>query len=394
MSLAQQPPRDSWQQRPQGEARQRPDASTSGHIKDLLTVDEHEAKAAAKTLSNFWKKINNDWIFNLSAMLAYNLLMSIFPLLAMLLSFFGLFLGGLAPAAQQQFINGLTHGIPGGGGQIVQAALHRLAESSGIFAFISIVVSVWFGSRLFVAIDSCFGVIFRLPQRTFLRENAIALVMLLIFAILIPILLAVSALPSFLSTNVVERLFGPSTAATVLITIVSIIAGYIIASALFLAIYAVLPNRPLRIQDAWRGALIAGALLEVYIIGFPFYAAHFLKPSSYGSTAGFAVLVLVFFYYFGIILLLGAEINSFWAGQRHTETALPGILYELQVRKSVDGAAGPTAGRPQENLQANRTGLDMTMTPAEEVLHPPGEKHPTDEKQDAGREAEEKLSAP
>jgi membrane protein len=371
MSLAQQPPRDEWQQRQPEEARQ-PQSSTGERIKDLLTRDQGEAKAAAKTFSSFWKKISNDWIFNLAAMLAYNLLMSIIPLLAMLLAVFGLVLGGLAKATQDQFIHGISNGIPGGGGALVEGALRRLAQNSGTFALISIVVSAWFGSRLFVAIDNCFGIIFRLPQRSFLRQNLVALGMLLVFIILIPLLLAISALPSFLSTTLFDRLFGPSTATTVLLTMVSIVVGYIIASALFLAIYVILPNRPLRIRDAWRGALIAGALLEVYIIGFPFYVARFLKPDSYGSATGFAVLLLVFFYYFGVILLLGAEINSFWAGQRQTAASLPGVLYEVQVRGSASGAAGPTAGQPREDLQADRRGLDMTMTPAEEVLQPPG----------------------
>lgn len=80
------------------------------------------------------------------------------------------------------------------------------------------------------------------------------------------------------------------------------------------------------------------------------------SSNSYGSTAGFAVLILIFFYYFGVILLLGDEINSFWAGQRQTAAALPGILYEVQVRRSLIGAVGPTAGQPQEDLQADHTG--------------------------------------
>jgi hypothetical protein len=170
--------------------------------------------------------------------------------------------------------------------------------------------------------------------------------------------------------------------------------GYIIATVLFLTIYMVLPNRSLRIQDAWRGALIAGALLEVYVVAFPFYAAQFLKPDSYGSTAGFAVLILVFFYYFGVILLLGAEINSFWTGQRQTDANLPGILYELQVRNSADGAAGPTAGHPRENLQADRTGLDLTMTPAEQVLQPPGMKKDKDGERESPPQAEQDAATP
>ena len=337
---------------------------------ERIQKEEREAKKALKGIRAFWTKINNDWVFNLAAMLAYNLLMSIVPILAMLLSFFGLFLAGLAPGAEQQLINQISTAIPGGS-NFVRPALSRLAASSGIFAVISVVVSAWFGSRLFIAIGQCFDIIYRLPTRGFVRQNSIALGMLFIFVVLIPILLVVSVAPSFLSTSFVGHLLNNSPAASFWLAVVTGFVGFIVASILFLAIYTVLPNRPLRVQDAWKGALVAGALLEIYTIAFPFYATTFLKPNSYGSTAGFAVLILVFFYYFGIILLLGAEINSFLAGQRQTATALPGMLYEVQVRKSVEGVAGPTAGQPQEDLQADRKGLDFTMTPAPEVLHPP-----------------------
>ncbi|HEX6776793.1 MAG TPA: YihY/virulence factor BrkB family protein, partial [Ktedonobacterales bacterium] len=292
MSLAQQPQRDQFRQdQPdtQGKVQQKRDGID---WKNALTVDEQEAKATVKTLSGFWKKASNDWIFNLSAMLAYNLLMTIIPILAMLLSIFGLVLGSLSPATEQQFINSITNGLPGGQ-TLIQAALKRLAQSSGLFAVITIIVSAWFGSRLFITIEQCFGIIYRLPTRKFIRQNSIALSMMLIFVVLIPILLAVSSAPSFLSSAVVDKLLPNATATRIWLAVATAIAGFIVASALFLVIYSVVPNRPLRIQDAWRGALIAGLLLEIYDVAFPFYASHFLKPNSYGSTAGFAVLVLV-----------------------------------------------------------------------------------------------------
>lgn len=355
-----------------------------------LTEAEQEARAAAGTMKEFWAKVNNDWVFNLAAMLAYNLLMSIVPLIAMFISFFGLLLGSMAPEVQQGFINGITRSLPGGGQDFTRAALSRLAASSGVFAIISIIISAWFGSRLFIAIEQCFDIIFRLPPRAFFRQNAIALGMLLIFAVLIPILLVVSLAPSFLSTELVTRFLGHSKASAILVAILSVLVSFLIASLLFLAIYIILPNRPARVRDAWVGALVAGALLIVYSVTFPFYATHLLKPQNYGSTAGFAVLILIFFYYFGIILLLGAEINSFWVvGQRQTATSLPGILYEVQVQKSAEGAAGPTAGQPQENVQADRSGLYATMTPAEKVLKPPG---PPKDEGEKPREAEEQKS--
>ena len=334
-----------------------------------------QAKHVLKSLTALWAKITNDWVLNLGALLAYTLLMSIVPLLAMFLSFFGLFLSGLAPGSEQQLIRQIGAAVPSGQ-QFLEPALRRLAASSGVFALLTILLSAWFGSRLFIAIEQCFGIIYRLPPRGLVRQNVIALAMMVIFVVLIPVLLAVSVAPSFLSTHLVDRFLGDSMAARLWLALATGIAGLLIASTLFLVIYVVMPNRPLRIHDAWRGALIAGALLEIYVIAFPFYATLFLKPDNYGSTAGFAVLVLVFFYYFGVILLLGAEINSFWAGQRQTATDLSGLLYTVQVRRSLEGAAGPTAGQPQEDLQADRTGLVFTMTPAPAPRHPPA---PADE---------------
>ncbi len=50
------------------------------------------------------------------------------------------------------------------------------------------------------------------------------------------------------------------------------------------------------------------------------------------------------------ILLLGAEVNSWAAGQRATAADLPGMLHAVQAHRTLRGAAGPTAGLPQEEM--------------------------------------------
>ncbi|HEU5200010.1 MAG TPA: hypothetical protein VFU32_10245, partial [Ktedonobacterales bacterium] len=107
MSLAQRPQRDQFEQSQPDKQSKKQRKRDSAGWKGALTSERHEARAAVKTLRGFWKKASNDWIFNLSAMLAYNLLMTIVPILAMLLSIFGLVLGSLSPATEQQFINSI-----------------------------------------------------------------------------------------------------------------------------------------------------------------------------------------------------------------------------------------------------------------------------------------------
>ncbi len=59
--------------------------AVSRDVKDV-EKDIQPVEKGVKPAINFWTKFNNDWSFNLAAALAYNLLMSIFPIaLAILL---------------------------------------------------------------------------------------------------------------------------------------------------------------------------------------------------------------------------------------------------------------------------------------------------------------------
>jgi uncharacterized BrkB/YihY/UPF0761 family membrane protein len=86
-----------------------------------------------------------------------------------------------------------------------------------------------------------------------------------------------------------------------------------VAFLFFLVVYVVIPNRKVPIRLAWKGALVAGVLLEAYHLFFPFYAVHHVHGQSVTSAAAFSLLVAVYFYYFGLMLLLGAELTAFLA---------------------------------------------------------------------------------
>jgi len=75
--------------------------------------------------------------------------------------------------------------------------------------------------------------------------------------------------------------------------------------------YLVVPNQHISFRDSWFGALLAAVAVQAYLQLFPFYATHFL--SGYTGTVGFAIIFVFFFYFFGVILLGGAEINAFYA---------------------------------------------------------------------------------
>jgi membrane protein len=317
--------------------------------------DDQSALAKARKdvspLMGFWTKTNNDWVFNLSGLLAYNFLMSIFPILLVLLAVAGLILGNLSPATYTQFQHDLQTALPQGG-TILSVAANNLSRSAGVLFVVGLVTALYAGSRLFVTIENCFGVVFRLRARTFLRQNVMAIGMLLLYAILIPVVALASIIPSAIMQALGS--LGRNGVVGLLSDVAGVVISFIFACVLFAAIYIVVPNRPVRFSEAWRGTLVAGALLAIYEIVFPLYLHYALHPGNYGSVAGFAVVILVFFYYLAFILLIGAEVNSWALGQRQTAGDILTILHRVQAHDTTLGAAGPTAGQPQEHLRPER----------------------------------------
>jgi hypothetical protein len=184
--------------------------------------------------------------------------------------------------------------------------------------------------------------------------------------VLVPIVFLVS----FFASTLTRILFpaGSGGFAAFLIQAVGVVIGFLVAIILFAAIYVIVPNKPVRVKEVWKGTLVAAALLVVYEILFPLYQSYVLKPGNYGALAGFAVVILVFFYYFGLILLLGAEVNSWALGQRQTAGDISAIIHEVQAHNTTRGAAGPTAGTPTEDVQSGK-GAAAMETPAKAVKH-------------------------
>jgi len=334
-------------------------------------------KERIQPVLHFWQKLSNDWVFNLAGLLAYNFLMSIFPILLALLAIAGFILNNISPDGGQQLINGIASALPGGsagsGGVIVKVAVNNLQREAGVLFIVAIITAIFTGSRLFVTIENCFGVIFRLRSRNLIRQNIMAVGMLLLYVVLAPLIFLASIVPAAI-INALHASGGAAGFSGLLIQLVGLATAFVIALILFSAIYIVVPNRPVHFYEVWKGTLVAAGLLVLYEILFPIYETLALKPNSYGSVAAFAIVILIFFYYLAVILLLGAEINSWASGQRETASDIAAILHEVQAHNTTRGAAGPTAGEPQEDQQHHK-GDEAMATPGRAKQHEHDDHH-------------------
>ncbi len=314
-------------------------------------------KERLKPLLRFWQKISNDWVFNLSGMLAYNILMTMFPILLALLAISGFILNTISPGSEQQLIRAIANAFPGGssgtGGVIVEVTLNNLRRQAGVLFIIGLLASIFTGSRLFIALENCFSVIFRLRGRSLIRQNLVAIGMLLLYMALAPILFLASIVPTAI-LNAIQQSDVGSTVNGLLFHVVGLIVAFVVALVLFSVIYIVVPNRPVRFREVWRGTLLAAGLLALYELVFPIFESVALRPDNYGSVAAFAIVILIFFYYLALILLLGAEVNSWASGQREAASDIAAILHDAQARNTTRGATRPTAGKPRRRPAASQ----------------------------------------
>src|SRR5947209_14430899 len=135
--------------------------SPAGMKRNTGALVMHTLGRQTKPLRAFWLKFNNDWSWNNAAGLAYNLLLSMFPLVIAFLAIVGLLLGRLDPAGYDKVIERITYIFPAATSSpsIIKLALHQLTKNSGILGIFAIVVAIFYGSGLFVFMDGCFYII-------------------------------------------------------------------------------------------------------------------------------------------------------------------------------------------------------------------------------------------
>ncbi len=344
-----------------------PQQSQERHAKkseSSLTKGAQKIEKKSSPLLQFWTKVSNDWVFNFSGTLAYGFLTSIAPILLVIIAVGGLILSAVSPNAQSHLETSIAGTLPGGangsGSAIVHAATHTLTTSAGPLLILGVVTAIIGGSGLFVTMEGVFGVIFRLRGRNFIHQRIMSIGMLLIFAVLVPVMILVSAVPPALLGALGIGASNPI--AAFFIQVLSLVVAFIFAAIFFAAIYIVVPNKPVKLKEVWKGTLAAAALLVLYETLFPIYESNFIHPGNLGPLVGFAVVIIIFFYYLAFILCIGAEVNSWATGQRETAGPIDAILHELQAHNTTRGAAGPTAGDSREDLQNFQGAAAMTNT--------------------------------
>lgn len=330
-----------------------------------------------KRAQAFWAKFGNDWGMNLAGLLAYNFLTAIFPLLLGILALAAL----VAPdSVIQQLAGKLNTVIPAtltsGANINFYTILIGFRKASGITALVSLVGLLWTGSNLFGVMENCFSIVFRTKTRGFIQQKLMSFAMILIFAILAPLSVVASSIAG--SVSALTNVFGNVPGLGLVFAIGGYAIGVLLAFSLFFCIYLIVPHMKVNPRDAWRGALFAAILFEIINLIFPLYVRT--QHSQFGNFAGLLALLTFWFWVVSLILLLGAELNSFAAlGQRAAGGDLPTMLHDVQVHgrmaREGEDADAPPAGHPvsKQGKRIHDQERQKGAQPDEDAAHVPGD---------------------
>ena len=259
-------------------------------------------------LKHFYVKAYEDNLTGLSGMVAYNLLLSLFPLalLALFIASQILQSGEL----EDSIFKDLQRLFPTAAEDTITSALDRVKESSTSIGVFALVTSIWFGSSFWGALDTAFCRIYHVECRSWLKQKRFALVMLVVVLAFMAATVLIPAAQSILVAGAKGLPFGLNHVKG-LVYAVTLAFGLLVLFAILSLIYFVVPTGRVPWRAVWPGAALATIAVGIVDYGFPVYLTNVSTiGQQLGSTLVFIVIVLLWFYALAIILLGGAIVNA------------------------------------------------------------------------------------
>jgi membrane protein len=268
-----------------------------------------------RLIKDAFSAFSQDNCVKLSAALSYYTIFAIGPLLVIIISLSGLFLG---PEAVRGRLYGQLKTLVGADAALqIQEIIKNIQHShnSMIGTIIGTVILIIGATGIFTEIQDSINFIWSLrakPKRGLVklllnRLLSFSLIVSLGFLLLVSLL--ASALMDLLSDKLV-RLFPNPT--IFLFYILNHVLIFIIITFLFAIIFKVLPDGKIKWKDALVGASFTAVLFIIGKAGIGYYIGNSKMGVTYGAAASI-IIILTWVYYTSIILYFGAEFTKIYA---------------------------------------------------------------------------------
>ena len=240
-------------------------------------------------------------------MVAYNLMLAVFPFALLVLFIFGQVVN--SPDVEHSVILDIQRLFPNVEQATLQDAIDRVRSSSTTIGIAAIVGGIWIGASFWGAMDTAFCRIYHVECRGWVQQKRFSLVMLFALLLLLLASVTVPTVESAVLTSADRLPFGLSNfgvTRTAIVVIGGLLATFLIISAIYWAV----PKGHMPWGSVWPGALFFSLVTSAGNYIFPLYLTSVSDLHRIGGTIGFILIALVWFYAISLALLAGAVINS------------------------------------------------------------------------------------
>lgn len=268
-------------------------------------------------------EIKRDHATTLAAAQAYYYLLAIVPLLILLLS--------ILPYLQidpQRAVDFIGSVLPGEVASTFEETIVSVVSTPrGGLLTVGILGTLWSASNALNAFIEATNQAYDVEEtRSFIKMKATAILLTLFMLVAVIIALV---LPIFGGAiiDMINSFMNLPSQMEILFQVLRWVISIIVMSLVLACLYKFAPNKHFPFKEVWIGAIIATILWQLVSLGFSFYVSNFGSyNATYGSLGGLIVLMLWFFLT-GLILVVGAEINAILHKRKNTKNA-PAQVYE------------------------------------------------------------------
>lgn len=264
------------------------------------------ASRARGAVADFWRKGYEENLTGMAGMVAYNLLLSVFPFALVALFIAGRVLR--SEELQASVLADLQRIFPTAADSTLSEGVRRLQQTSPTVGIAAVVGSIWFGSSFWGALDTAFCRIYHCQCRTWVQQKVFAVGMFAVMLLFVAVTVLVPTAQALLSSGARDLPLGLSDVKG-LVYWVTISIGVVALFVTLCVIYRVVPKARMPWTAVWPGALGATIAIGVVDLGFPLYLDN-ISTLRIGTSAVFVLIALVWFYVIALIVLSGAVINE------------------------------------------------------------------------------------
>lgn len=258
-------------------------------------------------LKRTFKEMLDDNCLGLAAQLAYYFFLSLFPALLVVVTLTSFFPFQLL----DKILDWFARFTPPDVLTIVKAQILQIRNggNSGLLTF-GILGALWSSSSAMSAIIDTLNRAYGVKEaRPWWRTQLLAVILTIVLSVFMLLSLTLVLAGPEIAQHIATRVgFGPAFAWTWKILQWPVV--FVLICEGFAMVYYFAPDAEQRWQWMMPGAYIGTLLWLAISIGFRFYIAHFGTFNKMYGSIGAVIVLLLWFYLSGLVLLFGAELNS------------------------------------------------------------------------------------